>query len=351
MFAPGAPAQQPTALQSPGYGRPGPSGGPQGSPAMLQPTLVPPPSSMGPQLAPQQLQPQPQVPMMRIPASQPPPYRAQSASRGTRPIEPWRDNLRMMMFLWGVALLVAFATPLTTSPELTFNWQVVMNAQGTAKLPLLIVAAVGLLSVLIAAIPMPSSARGLLATLLGLGGVAVPIALVGVPPWRPLASLAGMLLLVPALVLRGEYRSSLLPRLMVTLGAAGILAPFLVPDGGTIPLVNVIKGLIELPGTQKVVPALTLGLIVVVVMSLLAWLPAPVTGGAHIWAWLLILWSLVVHATDLVLRGNIADAITKAPNSTLVSWIAGGASGVAIGSAYLVLVGYGLASVVGKQLE
>jgi hypothetical protein len=63
----------------------------------------------------------------------------------------------------------------------------------------------------------------------------------------------------------------------------------------------------------------------------------------------LILWALVVHVTELVVRGNLGDALTSSPNAVLLSWIAGSAT--ALGSAYLVLVGYGLASVVGKQLE
>jgi hypothetical protein len=292
---------------------------------------------------------------MYIPAAQPPPYLAsQTASRATRPIEPWRDNLRLMMFMWGVALLVAFATPLRTSPDLLFNWKLILDGESTTRLPLLVLAGVGLLSVIVAAIPMPSAPRGLLAALLGLAGVFVPILLVAVPPWRPLISLIGMLLLVPSLILRSEYRSAALPRILVTLGAAGVLAPFVVPEGNAILLVNIFKGVIEQAGSAKVEPALALGLIVIVVMSLLAWLPAPVTGGAKLWAWLLILWALIVHVAHLVLAGNLGDVITKSPNQALVSWIAGGAgasTGIAIGSAYLVLVGYGLASVVGKQLE
>jgi len=120
-----------------------------------------------------------------------------------------------------------------------------------------------------------------------------------------------------------------------------------------IPLVSLFKELIDLPGSQKVLPALALGQIAIAMMSLLAWLPAPVTGAAALWAWLLILWALVIHITVLAVSGHVVETIAKAPNTALVSWIAGGASvsGLALGSAYLVLVGFGLASVIGKQLE
>jgi hypothetical protein len=350
-------------MQGPSYGRPSVPGP---TPAMLQPTLIPPPQPAPPQLLPSHAphtphaapQPQvlqsPQVPVMRIPAAQPPPYPypGPQAAR-TSSIEPWQDALRLMMFLWGAALLVAFATPLQTSPDLVFSWKQITAATGTARLLLMLPPAIGLLSLIVAAIPMPGAARGLLAAILGLSGVLVPVFLVAVPPWRPLSLLIGTLLIIPGLIMRGWYRGAILPRLLVTIGAIGILAPWLVPEGGAIPLIGVVKGVVDLPGIAKVQPALALGSIVVVLMSLLAWLPAPATGGAALWAWLLILWGLFGQVAALLLGGNIGDAVTRAPNPTLVAWISGTAAGgqVALGAAFLVLVGYGLASVVGKQLE
>lgn len=333
--------------------QPGP-GYPPGAPASaMAPTLVPPPVQQiaVPVQSAGAMSGRPMPPIMAIPAAQPPPYLAsQTASRLIRPIEPWRDALRAWMFLGGLALLAAFATPLATAPDLQFNWNLILEGQGTARLPPLMLAAVGFLGVVLAMIPMPSLPRGLIAALLGLGGIAVPIALVGVPPWQTLAPMIGIVVLVPSLLVRNEYRDATFARLLVTAGAIGILLPFVVPQHGAIPLVSVFKQLIELPGSKKVEPALALGLITLVVMSLLAWLPAPVTGGAKVWAWLLILWALIVHAIHLALAGGVASAITGAPNATLVSWVAGGAAG-AIGSAYLVIVGYGLATVIGKQLE
>jgi hypothetical protein len=343
MFVQTGPGQAPPP-PAPSYQPPAPS---YQSPAAMASTLVPP-------LPQQMTMPAPvparQVPIMAIPAAQPPPYLAsQTASRLIRPIEPWRDGLRAWMFLAGLALLAAFAVPLRTSPGLQFNWNLILDGQGTARLPPLMLAAVGFLSVVLAVIPMPVAPRGLIAALLGLAGIAVPIALVGVPPWQALAPMIGLVFLVPSLLARNEYRDALLARLFVTLGVIGILLPFLVPQNNAIPLVSVFKRLIDLPGAQKVEPALELGLITIVVMSLLAWLPAPVTGGAKVWAWLLILWALIVHAIHLALAGGIGAAVSGAPNQTILAWVAGGAG--AIGSAYLAIIGYGLASVIGKQLE
>ncbi len=320
-------------------------------PSAVAATLVPPAPMQQPQAMTLPAPAPRQAPIMAIPAAQPPPYLAsQTASRLIRPIEPWRDGLRAWMFLGGLALLAAFAVPLATSPALTFQWNLILDGQGTARLPPLILAAVGFLGVVLAIIPMPVAPRGVIATLLGLAGIAVPIALVGVPPWQALAPLIGVVLLVPSLLVRNEYRDALIARLFVTLGVIGILLPFGMPQNGAIPLVSVFKQLIDLPGTQKVGPALDLCLITIVVMSLLAWLPAPVTGGAKVWAWLLILWALFVHAIHVALAGDIGAAVTGAPNQTILAWVAGG-SGHVVGSAYLVIIGYGLASAIGKQLE
>lgn len=341
----GAQPPQPAMLQAPGppnFGRPP-------SAAAMQPTLVPPPS-----LPPTQLSPgpaQPQMPMMRMPVPQPQPYYGEHpGAHMSRPIEPWRDSLRLMMFVSGVALLVAFATPLQTKPDLLFNWKLVLDGAGTARLPPLMLAAVGLLSLIVAGIPMQQTPRGLIAALLGLAGIAVPIALIGMPPWQALCSMFGVLVLVPSLLVRHEYRHAALPRILVTVGALGILLPVLLPQGGAIPLVAVFKGLIDRPGLEKLQPALALALVVLVVMSLLAWLPAPVSGGAKVWAWLVILWALIVHLTMLVAGGHLGDVVKASPNAALVPWIAGGTA-FSLGSAYLALVGYGLASVLGKQLE
>ncbi len=253
-----------------------------------------------------------------------------------------------MMFLWGVALLAAFAVPLHTSP-MQFNWTVILEGAGTARLPPLLLAAIGLLSVSLAAIPMPPVARGGIAALLGLAGIAVPIVLAGLPARQLLLPRIGTLLLVPILLVRNEYRDAMIPRILVTLGAIAILLPSLLPQHGAIPLVRTFKDLIDQPGTAKIPQALSVALIFIVVMSLLAWLPAPVTGAAKLWAWLLILWAFITHVTLLVIGGNLGDVIVSNPNATAIAWVAG--EGAVLGSAYLVLVGYGLASVVGKQLE
>ncbi len=51
-----------------------------------------------------------------IPPVSPPYLASQTAGRAGRPVEPWKDALPLLMIVWGVATLVAFATPISTSP-------------------------------------------------------------------------------------------------------------------------------------------------------------------------------------------------------------------------------------------
>ncbi len=230
----------------------------------------------------------------------PQPY-AHARSRGGRPIEPWKDALPFQMIVWGVVMLAAFATPTATNP-LGFNWDVIIHGEGTAKIPMLVVAAVGLLGVVIGLIPMMAAPRGIIAALIGLAGVVVPIALIGeLPPWQLMVPLIGILTLVPGLLVRNEYTESLLARVLVTIGVVCTLAPFLIPANSEIPLVGIFKGLIDAPGDLKVTFILKLGIVVIAVISLLAWLPGPSTAGAKVLAWLIIL-----YAADPARRARVA---------------------------------------------
>ena len=271
----------------------------------------------------------------------PQPYLGAQTGVGPRPIEPWRDSLKLMMFVWGAIALAAFATPVLTDP-MTFNWDAILHGAGSAKIPALVWAGVGLLAIVFAAIPMPSLPRGTLAAVLGLCGIFVPMAVSGhVGEWQQLIQLVGVLALVPGLLVRNEYTESLLARVLVTIGVICMLVPYLVPDGGQIPLVALLKALIE-AGNHMEIVIVALAQIVLVVLCLLAWMPGPATAGAKIFAWAVILFPIAAFALALLGDGHIGDVVSKAPG-TLVKW--------APGVAYTVLVGYGLATVIGKQVE
>ena len=307
--------------------------------------------------------PPPPQPIAPIPSAAPPYLASQTAARAGRPIEPWKDSLRMMMFIWGGLLLVAFATPISIDP-LKFQWDLIANAEGAQKLPPLIMAAVGVLSLAIAGIPMSPAPRGILAALLGLAGALVPLFLVAVPPWQVLLPIAGMILLVPSLLVREEYRDSALPRILITVGVIATLLPLLIPQHGALPLVELFKAAIDAPGSAKLLILLILAQIAIVVLSLLAWMPAPASGGAKLFAWLLILSPVAIYFGFLIVTGMIGFV----PDSPALAdiWVAGSATSLAaqagkdagavpvgfgFGAAYAVLIGYGIATVIGKKLE
>ena len=385
----GPPAGAFQAAPRPGPSQPPPSGAapsaanaptmfapPMGPPSQHQPPQQPQPYPARPQPAPvgaypapaPQPAPAPVAPARPIPAApipQAPPYLAsQTAARAGRPIEPWKDSLRLIMFIWGALLLGAFATPVSIDP-LVFNWDAVIHAGGAKDaLPPLIMAAVGLLSIVVAAIPLSPAPRGAIAALLALAGVIVPTVINDLPPWATLVATVGMLVLIPSLLARHEYRDATLPRILVTLGTLAALVPWVVPQHGSIPLVELFKGAIDSPGKEKIILILVLVQIVILVLALLAWLPAPSSGIAKPLAWILIMWPLVMHAALLFLLGDPA-MVEKTPFAGAASWISGhGGSfggegggimamltGGGIGVAYLALIGYGGATVIGKNLE
>jgi len=358
----------------PGSGPPGPSGpapahpgsaptmiaGPGGlPPAPAAPGLGMPPGpgpSMGMPPAPAMPSPAPIPPVAApIPSAAPPYLASRTAARAGRPIEPWKDSLRLMMFIWGGALIAAFMVPVTLEPDVGFMFQVIIDGEGTEKLPPLLMAAIGLLSLVLGAIPMSPSPRGLIAALLALTGILVPELLglskgeFGLGQILILVNLVGVMTLIPGLLLRSEYQDSIMPRIMVTIGALCVLAALLVPQNDNIPLIEAFKALIDAPGKAKVKAIFMLAPALLALLSLLAWLPAPGGAGAKVFAWLWIVWGAVQLYTFLIVNGNIGAAVEGSPYLALASWIGGGLIGA--GSAYLALLGFGLASVLGKKLE
>lgn len=326
---------------TPAYAAPAPAYAPPApvapAPAAVPAPYTPPAPAAGMGIhAPQQTTPAP------LPAVPQPYLGAQTGvARAGRPIEPWRDSLERMMFVWGVIALAAFATPLTTDP-MAFRWDAILHGEGNAKIPGLVWAGVGLLAIVFAAIPMATLPRGALAAVLGLSGIFVPMAIAGhFGEWQQLLQLVGALALVPGLLVRHEYVESLLSRILVTIGVICTLAPYLVPDGGQIPLVLLVKALID-AGSHMEVVIIALAQIVLVVLCLLAWMPGPATAGAKVFAWAVLLFPVAGFVLARLGEGDVGDMLAKAPGQ-LVTW--------APGVAYSVLAGYGLATVIGKQLE
>ena len=285
--------------------------------------------------------PNPHTPPPFSPMQGTPPYA--QARVGARPVEPWRDSLKIVMFVWGAVMLAAFVAPKRTEPELVFAWKGLGDAPAKAMVMTLLYPAIGLLAIVFAAIPLATIVRGIAATVLALAGIVVPIAVGGTTDWHVLVGLAMFFTLIPGLILRNEYTDSLLARVLVTIGVICVLLPVLIPNGGDIPLVGTFKQLMDAPGKAKFDPIVDIGLVVIVVMSLLAWMPGPATGGAKIFAWVIILWATAVKMLGgAFVHANDVGKLFKAP-AALLEW--------GTLAALMALSGYGLATVFGKQLE
>ncbi|MBA2538242.1 MAG: hypothetical protein H0V17_01295 [Deltaproteobacteria bacterium] len=324
----------PTMMAGPGGLPPGPTPGPSMG--------MPPGPGMGMPPGPG-----PGIGAAPIPTASTPYTGARTTARAGRPIEPWKDSLRLMMILGGAALLVAFMVPTSTEPS--FMFQQIIDGEGVQKLGPLLIAAIGLLALVLSFIPMSPSPRGLIAGLLGLCGILIPTVLAlskgdfGMGQIMVLIAIVGVLTLIPGLLLRSEYRDSIMPRIMVTIGALCILVPELIPNDAGIPLVNAFTGLIDAEGAGKVKVIIRLVPTLLAIISLLAWLPAPSSGASFVLAWLFIAWHAISHFTELLVRGHIGDVVSASPYAALASWIPL--------TAYLILTGYGLATVLGKKLE
>jgi hypothetical protein len=280
-----------------------------------------------------------------VPVGQPaqPPFLAsQTAARMGRPIEPFDEAVRLVLLGFGVLLLIAFFTPVSTGP-VSFHWSAILHAPGKAKIAPLMIAACGVLGIVVAFLPLAYAVRAAIAAVVGFTPILLGIALGGSIEWRGLLAVVGVLTLLPGLLMRQEYRHHVLPRVLVTVGAIAILLPMLLPVGGTVPLVGLFKAIGSVPGKGKIAALFNLVPLLLVIASLIAWLPAPSSAGAKALAWTLLLWDIVDHYVDLLLQGGIGGAIKAAPFSALLGPIPH--------VAYVAFVAYGLAAVIGKQLE
>ena len=159
-----------------------------------------------------------------------------------------------------------------------------------------------------------------------------------------MAALRSQIRSVAQIAFRSE---SSLPRIVVTLCVIAFIVPYVMPEHDTIPLVGLFKAVMDAPGTQKVGPIVEVVKLALVVMTLLVWMPGPATGGGVMFAWLILIVvglgvSLVDIGVKVALDGHALDIVTKTPAALLV-WV--------IPTACVAFVGYGLAAIIGRQLE
>ena len=282
-----------------------------------------------------------------------PPYLAsETDGRVYAPREPWAHSLKTLLLVFGVLLAACFVAPWGVAGGKTiFSWSILTGPGLVTKLLPLLLGGSAILAVVFSLTPLSVAGRGLAAGLLGLVCLhTLPvIALVdglksGFEPMLLTHSALAIIAtatLIPGLLLRSQYRSALLPRILTTIGVLCAIAPFLIPVGGAIPLVGAFKSAIATP--LQVGPIVTLTFVVITILALLVWLPASTGAGAVILAWLLLARLIAEPWINTFAHGFDIDSIKAQLSAIFYLPLAG--------LAWTTLCGYGIASFYGKKLE
>jgi len=266
-----------------------------------------------------------------------------------RPIDPFAGGLRLVLLVFGILLVAGFCTPMATKPSMVFHWEGISDLPiKQLMIPILWIAC-GVLGAIFGAIPLASIPRGALAAALGLLAIVYPVLAMQEHDfhWQlPVIAIGGVL--APAgLLIRDSYRGESLGRVLTTIGAVCILATYLVPDHGAFPLTDMfIKHITDGEGTAaKIHAVFDFAPFALAILSLAAWLPGTSGAGAKLFAWLWILLSILGHYSFVIATGHIGDAVKASPFDFFF-----GADGV-VPAAYVGFAAYGLATLLGKNLE
>ncbi len=317
---------------------------------------------MAPTAVPQPVAPQREI-TAQVTAPTPPYLASQTAMRMGRPTDPFAGGLRAVLLIFGVLLAAGFVAPVTFKPEMHFHWEHLFDP----PLKYLIVTFVWLgaaaLGIVFGAIPMPSTGRAAIGAALGLVALVYPVLALheGDFVWQTPVLVVGMVLAPTGLLIRDAYRDAALGRIVATIGALAIIAVHVIPSHGQIPLTDhFIKAITDGEGWQaKVYGAIALLPFALAVLSLLAWLPGPGGAGAKLFAWMFILVSVIDHFAHVIIPGHIGAQLKASPYGVFFAAPPDPDAGAAaafmpdgvILTAYLAFAAYGLATLLGKNLE
>ncbi len=350
-----------------------PMGAPGGPPPPMMapppPMMAPPPPMMGAPGGPPPPMMAPPPPMMAPPAAQyaggtavvnapQPPYLAsQTAARMGRPVEPFNNSLQTTLIVFGILLTAAFVVPVLTKPDTVFWWDLLGKMEGKEKIVPIFLAAAGLLGIAFGAIPVPTTARAAAAASLGMAPMLyIALAIPKEFQWQLPMSALGSLLVPAGLLLRGAYREASLGRILATIGALCVLIPMLVPEHDKVPLVELFDRLADAKKLEHQLAAVFLILhVALAVVALAVWIPAPSSAGGAALAWIWILLPIVTHFAILIAAGHLGDRVGNAPGRALFGeldprQIALFPVGI-VASGFIAYAGYGLAALLGKNLE
>jgi hypothetical protein len=347
---PGPPPAQP-APQAPQYQQPqAPQYQQPQAPQYQQPGAAP-PYGGGPQ---HHSQPQrPQRPEM-------PPYLAsETGTRMNQPVEPWADQLRGLCNVFGIMCIIAFVAPwIVVGGRMGWSWDFFDAPETWAKMLPLFILLTGGAATAIAHMKVTTSVRGAVAAAAGLLPIVILAALAfnaqalagrggggsGDFDWRVFAQMIGLVAISAGLLVRSKYPGAQLGRFVVTGAAVLILLAYLIPAHGVVPLSAAFKMLTNAPGAFKLLALYSLGPFFLAVCAMIVWAPPTTTAGATLLAWCGMIYLPV--GLPLAVLAAAGDELGQSFRMlfvwyhipvTLLAWF--------------VLASFGMATVMGKQLE
>ncbi len=267
----------------------------------------------------------------------------------------WDDALTTQMLVFGVLLVACFVAPWSIGEgSTTFAWSIltVSGAAVTAKILPLLLVGTGLISVVVGALRPNNTTRALIAAAIGITPLVFLIGTSKPFRWQLLVAMIASLILVVGLIARSRHTQSMLARILVTLSVLAILALYLIPQNDAIPLKGLLDQLANMPGKAKVLPVIgfaasgiAMGLIplFLTLLCLLVWMPSSSRAATPFLIWALLLWPLIASIVALALSEDILATAKASISAVLYFPLAG--------VAWMVLASFGIAGVIGEQIE
>jgi hypothetical protein len=313
--------------------------------------MMGPPPGMGhqpgmghPGMAPQMGRP----PTDQVRPLQAPPYLAsQTAARMDAPVDPWAGSLKILMLVFGLLLVVGWVAPHSVVGKTIFSWTELGKQPNAMRIENFMILGTGLLAITMALTPVEVAMRGAAAALLGLAPLIFLLVGKGkVAEWQTFVTLLAPLPLIAGLLVRAQYRSSIVGRLMTTVGVIGVLLLYVIPMaqyGDKMLLIEGFKGIGDAEGRMKIGAIVAMLPLILAVVSLLVWLPASTSAGATVIAWIWIVLPAITVWAMWAIGHDPVEALKTSLKSVLwmpIAWMA-----------WNTFFGYGTATLVGKQLE
>ncbi len=259
------------------------------------------------------------------------------------------------MLVFGVLLVACFVAPWAVGGEKTvFSWTQ-LGVEGipwSQKLIPILMIATGIISVGLGALKLSITNRAFAATGIGLAPLLYQIVNQSTFVWQVAVGGVAGVVLVSGLVLRSRYPEAKIGRMLATIGALGVIALYLIPSHGAMPIKGLFTNLGDLPGKAKLIPIVGMGgagivagliPLLLTVAAFAVWMPAPGRAGSGALAWTILFWGLVASIVGLLVGPEVVASLKSGLSQVFYMPIAQ--------AAWMSLACFGIAGVIGSQID